>query len=53
MNEKSNKKPYAKPTIATEKVFEQAALSCVVRNVGPQTSLKSGTVESGCGFTSS
>ncbi|MEW6359200.1 MAG: hypothetical protein AB1696_22895 [Planctomycetota bacterium] len=28
MNEKRDKKPYVKPTIATEKVFEQAALAC-------------------------
>lgn len=62
MSEQSAKKAYRKPQLMSEKVFEQAALSCVVTYItgAPATvnTLKiSGAAApagtTGCGYTSS
>jgi len=57
MREASNKRRYLRPTIVSEKVFEQAALSCVVRDINSATTtlttLKVSLTGSGCGYSSS
>jgi len=51
----SVKKTYRRPRVTSERVFEQAALSCVVSSFGnTYTTLKiSATTCGGCGYASS
>ncbi|MEW6359198.1 MAG: hypothetical protein AB1696_22885 [Planctomycetota bacterium] len=55
MKRETGKKAYRKPTLKSERVFEQAALSCIPRDLGTAgtTSLKVSTTVGGCRFVSS
>jgi len=54
MEKETGKRSYRKPTVASEKVFEQAALSCVVSLINATWQvLKIDDVSGGCGYTSS
>ncbi|NOZ20922.1 MAG: hypothetical protein GXP25_07505 [Planctomycetes bacterium] len=61
MRKSGGKKPYLTPKITSEKVFEQAALSCVVAAIvtgNPPVHVNSDNLKisygsSGCGYTSS
>ena len=54
MKEQQNRTRYRKPTITTEKVFEQAALACThVHFTNPPINFAMKHASAVCGFTSS
>jgi len=54
MRESGKRRHYEAPKITSEKVFEQAALSCVVSLISATLQvLKIDNTSGGCGYTSS